>query len=44
MMLKKFSKALGRYKKIRSPDNIVRLYEVLSKLGKYNIKYNNGGI
>ena len=48
MMLKKFNKALGRYKKIRSPDIVVRLYEVLGKIGKYlniiqqqwrNIKY-----
>ena len=39
-MLKKFNKALGRYKKIRSPDIVVRLYEVLGKIGKY---YNNNG-
>ena len=41
-MLKKFNKALGRYKKIRSPDIVVRLYEVLGKIGKY-LKYNNNG-
>ena len=34
-MLKKFNKALGRYKKIRSPDIIVRLYEALGKISKY---------